>query len=194
MKKLYCYVDGTGQDTKGEIFLVCVVIVRPETKEKVEHDLLEIEPKIGKKTKWISTRPPKRLEYLERILNLKALQRNLFFGIYKGSTEYLNLATETIIKAIQSSTREPYQVTVAIDGLNRTQREKIKRLLKAGGIKYRKVQGPSWRSNPFIRLADALAGFSRAANERKLYSQELFDRFVRKGFLNEVKNKTARLS
>jgi len=32
-KKLYCYVDETGQDTKGDIFVVTVVV--PENKKEV---------------------------------------------------------------------------------------------------------------------------------------------------------------
>lgn len=32
-KKLYCYVDETGQDTKGKLFIVVVVIVENSKEE-----------------------------------------------------------------------------------------------------------------------------------------------------------------
>lgn len=51
-KKLYCYVDETGQDTKGEIFVVSVIVAQKDRDEIME--LLEtIEQETGKKaTKW----------------------------------------------------------------------------------------------------------------------------------------------
>jgi hypothetical protein len=49
MQKLYCYTDETGQDTKGKLFLVSVVITEKELKDKIEHTLLSIERKTGKK-------------------------------------------------------------------------------------------------------------------------------------------------
>jgi len=39
MQKLYCYIDETGQDTKGKLFLVSIVIQeqeREELREKIE--------------------------------------------------------------------------------------------------------------------------------------------------------------
>lgn len=42
MQKIYCYVDETGQDTKGELFLVSVVIAKDERDNLIEK-LEEIE-------------------------------------------------------------------------------------------------------------------------------------------------------
>lgn len=44
MKKLYCYVDETGQDTEGKLFIVVVIIVENE-KEVVIEQIEEIEQK-----------------------------------------------------------------------------------------------------------------------------------------------------
>ena len=47
MKKLYCYVDETGQDTYGEKFIVVSIVVSDEREEVL--DLLEeAEVKSGK--------------------------------------------------------------------------------------------------------------------------------------------------
>ena len=35
-KKLYCYVDETGQDTKGRFFLVAIVITGEEREELIK--------------------------------------------------------------------------------------------------------------------------------------------------------------
>jgi hypothetical protein len=41
-QKLYCFVDETGQDTKGESFLVSVIVTEEEY-DRVNQVLLEIE-------------------------------------------------------------------------------------------------------------------------------------------------------
>lgn len=50
MQKLYCYVDESGQDTKGEIFVVGIVILEQE-RERMEKELESIETISGKKPK-----------------------------------------------------------------------------------------------------------------------------------------------
>lgn len=50
-KKIFCYVDETGQDNLGEMFVVSVVV--PEDRDKLLEYLEEIEVKTGKgKVKW----------------------------------------------------------------------------------------------------------------------------------------------
>ena len=49
-QKLYCFVDETGQDTKGEFFLVAVVIKEAEDLETLQEKLSEIEKLSKKKT------------------------------------------------------------------------------------------------------------------------------------------------
>ncbi len=55
MQKIYCYVDETGQDTKGEFFLVSVVIAKDERDNLIEK-LEEIERSTGKGRK--NKKPP----------------------------------------------------------------------------------------------------------------------------------------
>lgn len=47
--KLYCYVDETGQDTGGELFLVAVVLKEITALELLEKKLEKIELRTGKK-------------------------------------------------------------------------------------------------------------------------------------------------
>jgi len=67
-KKFYCYVDETGQDTQGELFIVSVVIVGTERDQALE--LCErIERQTGKgRRKWIRARYAQRLAYIQQIL------------------------------------------------------------------------------------------------------------------------------
>ena len=55
-QKLYCYVDETGQDTFGQLFLVSVVITGSE-RDDLRRQLRKIEKESGKKQKkWKSAR------------------------------------------------------------------------------------------------------------------------------------------
>jgi len=52
MQKLYCYVDESGQDTEGRLFLVSVLLTSSE-REGLRGRLREIEQTSGKGTrKW----------------------------------------------------------------------------------------------------------------------------------------------
>jgi hypothetical protein len=42
MTKLYCYLDETGQDTEGDLFLVSVVITEQE-REALREELVKVE-------------------------------------------------------------------------------------------------------------------------------------------------------
>lgn len=52
MQKLYAYVDESGQDTKGALFVVGVVVLETE-RESILKELEQIEEKSGKRVrKW----------------------------------------------------------------------------------------------------------------------------------------------
>ena len=66
--KLYCYVDETGQDTKGKFFLVTVVLKEQSHLTILQAKLEEIE-KATKKNflKWTKTSFAVRKNYLRRL-------------------------------------------------------------------------------------------------------------------------------
>jgi hypothetical protein len=68
MTKLYCYVDETGQDTQGALFVVSVVLADQERDRALQ--LCEaIEQSSGKgRVKWIKTDYERRLSYIRQIL------------------------------------------------------------------------------------------------------------------------------
>lgn len=62
-RKIYCYVDETGQDTEGDIFIVTVVV--PENRDKVLEYIENVEQQSGKgKFKWGKADHAKRFSYI----------------------------------------------------------------------------------------------------------------------------------
>jgi len=177
MQRLYCYVDESGQDTKGKLFLVSVVITEQDLLGDLEKRLSGIEQESGKRqTKWRATSFDRRMAYLEAVFRLRSLQESLFYAVYQATKEYVPLTTYTIAQAIGRKARGTYQATIIIDGLNKKECQRMTRGLHQLRIKYRKVRGIKDESSPLVRLADALAGFLRDYEEGRQYAKELYGR------------------
>ena len=62
--KLYCYVDETGQDTRGSYFIVAIVVT-DNRQHELERYLEAVEADSGKKTaKWLKTSDKTRQAYI----------------------------------------------------------------------------------------------------------------------------------
>src|SRR4030042_437470 len=119
MRKLYCYVDESGQDTYGEIFLVSIVLVGKE-RDQLKEKLLEIEKKTGKKIyKWRKTKFETRNEYLDQVFSNKIFQDKLFYSKHLNTKSYVDLTIMSSAKAILLKEKKDYKVTVFVDGLNK---------------------------------------------------------------------------
>lgn len=184
--RLYCYADETGPDTEGKRFLVAVVIITGELREAIERGLEGIEVESGKGfLKWKSTSVSKKKAYLQGISKMDALQSSLFYAVYRETKDYLKLVALTIAEAIIAFSQDrDYQATIYIDGLRKNERKEVVRFLK--GIKRRKVGGLRDESSAYIRLADALAGFFRDYEEEKPYTEELFQLFAKRNFVQKL--------
>jgi hypothetical protein len=186
-KKIYCYVDETGQDTQGELFIVSIVVTDQERARAIQ--VCEaIEQATGKgRVKWIKTRYDRRLAYIRRILQEPIFQSRLNFAIYQDTRDYLPLTVQTIARAILAHAQEPYKATVLIDGLPHSQQREVGRRLRHLGVRTRKVRGVRKdESDALIRLADALCGFVRAAIEGQEAMKKLFEWGEKKGYLREL--------
>ena len=167
--KVYCYIDETGQDTKGDFFIVVVIIVGDE-KGHLESYLETIEEKSGKrKRKWIKTREKEKINYLSLLLENSPLQEHVFYSKYTNTIEYEQMTILTIKNSLNEYINQhrisEYKATIIIDGLNQTAGERVAIALRRAGIKIRKVRGEKDENNPLIRLSDALAGGIREAQE-----------------------------
>ncbi len=187
-QKLYCYVDETGQDTEGDFFLVAVVIFDADRKDELYRWLLEIEKSTEKREqKWTRASWEERRDYISSILNNSAFAGIFYFSSYRDTVAYDDLMILSIAKAMNAHVASSeYIAIILIDGLPWTQKLKFSRILRKFRVKFRKIHGANDKYDPFVRLADALAGFVRDARAGDLELQKLYERALRKGIIHEI--------
>ena len=183
---MFCYVDETGQDTLGELFIVSVVVSGSD-RDALGSILEQIEQRTGKgKVKWKSARHAFRVAYIQQVLSTTAFKQMLYFSTYKGSKAYMALTVLSTAKAILSA--EPHHsATVYVDGLPKARLRWFGTELRRLSIRTEKVAGVRREeSDAFIRLADACCGFVRQALSGNQSLFELFERAKGEGYLREV--------
>lgn len=176
VKKYYCYVDETGQDTKGDFFLVSLLISEKEDLTGLRKTLSLIEADTKGKTKWTKTNNKNKVEYIRKVLSVNILKNKAFYSVYNNTTAYTPLTAMTISKAVINRTVNggDYRVNIVIDGLRKSDRQIIRIELKNLGIKYDKIKiNLKDEQEILLRLADALAGFVRDYSEGKKYAGEI---------------------
>jgi hypothetical protein len=165
--KLYAYVDETGQDTKGVWFLVGVVIVDRKARDALLSRLEEVERQCGKrKSPWRSTRPDRQEAYLDRVLGDPRLDGALFYAVHRDTMEYGEATLQTVAWALdERQASRDYRVVVIIDGLSKHEAARVGVGLRRREIPVDKVRGARDQSSALTRLADALCGFARDAEQ-----------------------------
>ena len=102
-QKLYAYVDESGQDSKGLIFIFGVVVLEEEY-EAICQRLDETERRSGKgASKWHKSRREFRRAYIELLLAIPNVHRVAFVEIYHDTKQYLELTALTTAKDSQES-------------------------------------------------------------------------------------------
>lgn len=186
-QKLYCYVDETGQDTGGKLFLVSIVITSSQ-KEKLRNRISEIEQVSGKKLKkWTKATRDQRRKYMEAIIAERDFANNIFYSEYRDTRAYVDLTILTTAKSLLGRASLPYQATVFVDGLNRTERHRFSAGLRQLRVSVRKVRGLRDQSDEFIRLADAIAGFARDVLEGDQIMKPLYKKAERNKIIQKNK-------
>ena len=188
MNNIYCYVDESGQDTHGDFFSVSVIMVNTvQLRDEGERRLLSVERGTGKGiSKWTNTNYVRRENYLRSITDLTELKDCIFYAIHIDTRDYISSTVDTIDRAIRQHVSDKYRVTIVIDGLDKKTVREIAKRLKQGGVVCRKVRGVKDESSAWIRLADAIAGFSRHAYENKPYTLSLYHEIQQRGFLIQL--------
>ena len=187
-QKVYCYVDESGQDTKGDVFIVSVVVTSKERDELLQI-CEDVEEKSGKgKFKWGKAEDKRRLEYLKTIFSLKIFKGKLRYSIYRHQVNYDMATIVGIAKAVHFREPKKYTTLIYIDGLHKTKRHKYGSELRKLGVPTRKVQGITKdENNSLTRLADAIAGFVRDVLEKEnKNAQKLFTKAIKEKSLVEV--------
>lgn len=185
-QKIYAFVDESGQETQGAIFLVSVIVTDKEY-EFLNQTLLEIE-ELSKKGqgKWNKTRFEYRLAYIDGVISRIAFEGLIYFSHFANSRAYFDMTVETTANAIECKNQENYPATVIVDGLSGRNIDRFKRGLRNRKINVRKVKGARDESEPLIRLADAIAGFIRDFLEGQEYAQKLYERARQDGIIQEI--------
>ena len=185
-QKFYCYVDETGQDTQGELFIVTVVVADQE-RDHLRQACEEIERDSRKgRRKWVKTKYDRRLAYIRQVVERPIFAGKLNFAIYRDAQDYPSLTVQTIARALNATGETDYKATVFIDGLPRSLERTVGLQLRRSGIRARKVRGLKDEADALIRLADAICGFVRGAIRGQPAMRALFEQAIRTGALKEL--------
>lgn len=180
-QKLYAYVDESGQDTRGEIFLVSVVVVGKQ-RDLLRDFLKKIEEETRKhKKKWSRTPVNRREDYMGRIIESKKFTGLVYLSHYKKAEIYIDLTILATAKAVLDHVQQPYQLRVYVDGLTAADQLKFTAGLRKLHVKTRLVKGMRDESDEFIRLADAMAGFVRDGIGNDKVMKPLYKKALKNG-------------
>jgi hypothetical protein len=187
-KKFYAYIDESGQDTKGLIFVVGVLILENEL-DSICGELEKIEFESGKKnTKWNKSRHNFRKAYIEGILKMENLKRRIFFEMFSDTKKYIELTSYATAKAIlRKAGNKDYKVTVFVDGFKKKEIEIFSRGLRDLNIRTRKIRGVKKdENNAFIRLVDAICGLIRDNDGGDAWAKKVVAKLAKERYIREL--------
>ncbi len=183
--RLYCYVDESGQDTHGALFIVAVVITG-EQRELLSQLLEQIEQKTGKGTrKWHKVTPQRRKTYITAVFQLMGEMRancHIVAGLRFSRLDYLAQMAEIIAAAL--ITQGDYRATILVDALEGKGPQILGARMRQLGANIRKVRGIRREENdPLLRLADAVCGLVRHAYEGNGEMQQIMQTAITNGMI-----------
>ncbi|OIO45809.1 hypothetical protein COX24_00570 [bacterium (Candidatus Gribaldobacteria) CG23_combo_of_CG06-09_8_20_14_all_37_87_8] len=185
-QKLYCYVDESGQDTKGKLFLVSIIIPDRE-RDAMRNELKTIEQKSGKNNKkWTRAKRQQRESYIKQIIASRTFISHIYYSYYHDTKAYLDLTILSTAKAVCDKAKQPYEAIVFIDGLRRKESFRFGTGLRRLNINVKKVRGMRDESDEFIRLADAISGLVRDGMENDKPMQDLYKQIEQKKIVKNV--------
>jgi hypothetical protein len=188
-QKLYCYVDESGQDSQGALFVVAVVIVGVE-REQCRQECETIALQCRKLGKWHKTSEAIRLTYMQHVFSSSLFEGKLFYAVYRDSNDYLALTIRTIALAIHAIEGDDNKAVVLVDALPRHLESTVSNGLHKWGIRTRKVRGiRKDEHDPLMGLADSLCGLVRDAVEGKSTLVTLLSQGLRHRVLKELTEK-----
>lgn len=174
MPKLYEYIDESGQDTEGVLFVVSVLVLGPQRYE-LEKALESIERESNKyKKKWTDTKHSERESYIRKVIKLEGLKNAVFYDVLRESKEYFKFTADVAASAVRGRTTKEDEVTVYVDGFTKIEIAKFKKILKPS-MSARTFVKMIRRdeSSALIRLADALCGLLRDAEEGHAWTEDI---------------------
>lgn len=192
MQKLYCYVDESGADTRGRIYVVALPTFG-DNRDEMRQACKEFERASNKyKRKWGGTRPERRLAYLQSIFTDKRFKGCLRYAVFYGKRDYDADTITAIANAIrfELAELEDYEVTVYVDAISSARGNQYTKELRKIGVQMRPIKSIAKDENEaLIRLADAIAGFVRDILLGSLDMQgakALYEKAKQNGYLIEL--------
>lgn len=172
----YVYVDEAGQnDGRGDAFHVGIVIIGSASKDDLEAQLRRMEKAAGKRGKWNGCSALVKARFLQILLE------GSIPGLYwhrieaQASSDYGEVTASAAARAMQRMMVEGRQFILVIDALKKSKRQEVARLLRDHGVRWRAIHvGKQEENEPLLRLADAIAGFTRDVHHGKPYTVELW--------------------
>ncbi len=186
-QKIYAYVDESGQDTEGLIFVVSILIFEEE-KEVLEAELERIEKESGKKNlKWHKSGRNERMRYIGGLIDAKIMQEKIFYDVFGDSKKYIEMTSYATAKAILKKVDDDYKATVFVDGLKRGEFAVFVKGLRDLRIKTKKIRGiKKDENNIFIRLVDAICGLVRDAKDGEKWATEILEKMNKENIVSEL--------
>ena len=93
---------------------------------------------------------------------------------------------EVLEKSILDKAKENYKAIIYVDGIDKKKAAELTNALRVRKIKLELVRSARDESEPLIRLADRWAGCIRAAFSGKRNEKEIFQRAIKKKYLQEI--------
>jgi hypothetical protein len=186
-QNLYAYVDESGQDTEGLLFVVGIVVLEEE-RDRLSQWLEKLEARTQKgPAKWHKSRHEFRQAYVEALAAAPGLSQRIFVSLFQNTRQYQELTALTTAKAVLKRARPPYKVTIFVDGLSATAVVGFTRTLRGLHIQTRKVRGVrKEESSALIRLADAVCGLVRDFHEQVPWAVGAFEALKAARIVEEI--------
>ena len=185
-KKLYCYVDETGQDVGSKVFIIVAVVVISNVdaaRERLQE--LEAKTRIGK-IKWHKSDYKYRIKFMEEFLLGDNKDLRIYFLKVRKPVFYYLPTVEILQRAIAANNASNTQAIICIDGLDKFSGKKYTNALRTKTLKIKLAKGARDESEALIRLADRWAGCIRMALSGNEDCEALMARAEKKGILKEV--------
>lgn len=158
MERVFFYSDESKDSARFAVAGVAIAAHANIIKRK----LLRAERESGKGARdWHDTKDSKvRRRYIEEVLRIPQLDGCAFSYVYEAEVNPFEATVVVLQKAI-ARFAAGRRCVIVHEGFMRTTREKTKRRLRELGLDNVTVEAGRIKNEPRIRLADALAGFSR---------------------------------
>ncbi|MCC6589895.1 MAG: hypothetical protein IT168_24595 [Bryobacterales bacterium] len=161
--KIYCYVDETGQDTIGAFFIAAVVVAGA-SRDAMIVKIEEIERTSGKgKVKWMKAKRDRRLAFMRSVVATPLFRNSICYSLFHDTTAFLPATVSATRDAIRTLGGDS-DATIFVDGLPKSRLHWFGAELRRMGVRVNRVCGVRREeADALMRLADAAAGFVRAA-------------------------------